>query len=225
MDPAQAAPRAGSPFPWLSCSSTTTPTIKRRKKQRRCSRNGHNPAAAVRLRTVPMAHRTSPPRASRRWSRPRPSISRHRPGTGSTRTTAAATPDSRARRYGRRHLGLAPGAHPDPGPSQPIVVATRTIGQLSSQSTGIRPTRAGWVLQQQRVSAGYSARARCVCKRLLRVSRSPDRPAREDWLSVRAGTTSTTFEPTTNSWGNDRYMRSDWVRCRVVVTKGWTTSV
>ncbi len=41
MDPAQAAPRAASPFPWLSCSSTTTPTIKRRKKQRRCSRNGH----------------------------------------------------------------------------------------------------------------------------------------------------------------------------------------
>lgn len=70
----------------------------------------------------------------------RPVRARHRPGTRSTRTTAEATPNGRARRHGRRHLGLATRADPGPGPLQPMVVAARTIGELSSQSTGIRPT-------------------------------------------------------------------------------------
>lgn len=40
-----------------------------------------------------------------------------------------------------QRLSLATRADPGPGPLQPMVVAARTIGQLSSQSTGIRPTR------------------------------------------------------------------------------------
>ena len=66
MDPVRAAPRAASPSPWLSCSSTTTPAVKRRKKQRRCPRNGHASRSCSSTLSCPMAHRTSPARASRR---------------------------------------------------------------------------------------------------------------------------------------------------------------